>query len=199
MRNSAAQLTAQLTVAVVRQAAFGLIVLLAAMPLLNALHARFGLGAPPASAVLLMGGSVLACFVGAALIGVLCGLDLKAGRGTRAVVAAAMSVGWSGLVCSVVIPFYGSTIIDHVTEEATTTAFRERGALLDRGGDAVDGVRAGRGGQVARATAGEALDRAEEVGKSGLARLPALSLLFWTLIGPPIGAAFEASRAKRHR
>lgn len=183
--------------AIVRQTIFGVAVLLLAMPLLNSLHAHFGLGPPPASALILIGGSVVTCFVGAGVIGVVCGMDVKAGRGVRAMLAAALSVGWSGLVCSVVIPFYGSTIVDHLTGEATATAFRERGALLGRAQDAYGGVREGRGGQVARETAGEAFDRAKELARSGAARLPAMSLLFWTLIGPPLGAAFEAARARR--
>ncbi len=183
--------------AIVRQSIFGLLALALAMPLLNSLHAKFGLGPPPTSAIVLMGGSVLACFVGAGFIGAFCATGAKASRTASAILAWVLSLGWSLLVCSVVIPFYGSTIVDHLTEEATMTALRERGALVDRAGDAIDGVRAGRGGQVARDTAGEALSRTATLAESGLARLPALSLLFWTLIGPPLGAAFEAAAVRK--
>lgn len=193
MRISAGHFTA----AIVRQTIFGVLVLVLAMPLLNALHARFHLGAPPTSALILIGGSVLACFIGAGLIGVACGAGVQSGRGASAVLAWVLSLGWSLLVCSVVIPFYGSTIVDHMTQEAAATALRERGALLGRAGDAYSGVREGRAGQVARETGGEVLSRGGEMLKKGAERLPALSLLFWTLIGPPLGAAFEAARVRK--
>lgn len=188
---------AQLTTAIVRQTIFGVLVLALALPLVNALHARFGLGSPPASALILMGGSVLACFIGAGIIGAICGSGVKAGRGPGALLASVLSLGWSLLVCSIVIPFYGSMIVDHITQDAAMTALRERGALFDRAKDAYGGVREGRGGEVARSTAGEAVSRSVEMAKKGAARLPAMSLLFWTLIGPPLGAAFEAARARR--
>jgi hypothetical protein len=84
-----------------------------------------------------------------------------------------------------------------MTQEVAVTALRERGDLVGRAGEAYSGVREGRGGQVARETAGAAIDQAKNLALRGAARLPAMSLLFWTLIGPPLGAAFEASRARR--
>ena len=193
MRTSAAQFTT----AIVRQAIFGVLVLLLALPLVNAMHARFDLGSPPTSALVIIGGAVLACFIGAGLIGAFCGGGVKAGRGPGALLAAALSFGWSLVVCSVVIPFYASSIVDHLAQDAAMTAVRERGQLFDRARDAVGGVREGRGGEVARSTGGEAVSKSLELAKKGAARLPALSLLFWTLIGPPMGAAFEAARARR--
>ena len=196
MRTTANQLTA----AIARQTIFGVLVLFLAIPLLNVLHnalrERFGLGPPPASALIMMGVSVLVCFIGAGLIGVLCGGAMR-GRGVAALVAALGALVWSGLVCSLVVPMYASSIAEGAATEAALSGVSDPRALYGRARDAVGGVREGRAEDVARNTASEFVGRGRDAALRAAARVPAVSLLLWTLIGPPLGAAFEAAKARR--
>jgi hypothetical protein len=186
-------------VAIIRQSIFGVLCLALALPLLNALHNRFGLGAPPTSALVLIGAAVLICFTGGGIIGVFAGGGARAAKHSISALPIAVfgALIWSILVCSATVPFYGSMIVDHLTHEVTSTAFRERGQIIDRTRQGIEDVRGGRSGELASRTAGQAWRKSKDLASSGAAQLPALSLLLWTLIGPPIGAAFEARRAMR--
>lgn len=192
MRNSAPLFLA----AILRQTVFGVICLVIALPLLNALHNRFNLGSPPISAIIVIGVAVLICFIGGGIIGVLSG---DASRRSAAAIPIALvgALVWSAIVCSIAVPTYGGMIVDHIAQDAAGTAFRERGQIIDRTRQGIADVRGGRSGELASRTLNEGLEKSKELALAGAARLPALSLLLWTLIGPPIGAAFEARRAMR--
>lgn len=184
-----------LSVAIARQLFVGMLIVVVSLPLLWALHGAFGLGNPPLSGVLLLGGSVVAAFAGGGVIGYLLGAG---GRNTGSVPLAALcGLLWGGSVCALAVPFYGQMIVEHLMHEGTSLAWRERGRVVERAGDAAREVRAGRARQAAEKTAGEAWTTAKNMALSGAARLPALSLLVWALLGPALGAAWECRRAAR--
>jgi hypothetical protein len=92
---------------------------------------------------------------------------------------------------------YITSIAESAATDAASWNRDAAGAVYSRARDAIGGVREGRAGDVASNTVSEVGNRGKEALLRGAARLPALSLLLWTLIGPPLGAAFEASKARR--
>jgi hypothetical protein len=187
--------------AVIRQFVFGLVVLALALPLLRWLHDRFNLGPPPTSAVVIIGAAVLICFVGGGVIGALCGSAGSRGKGISTPLAVVFALGWSLLVCAGAVPYYATSLLESAAKDVAGAALRERGALYGSAKETVGGVRDGRAREAAekaaRDTAGLAWDATKKAAVDKFAHVPALSLLLWTLVGPPIGAAFESAKAKR--
>ena len=184
--------------AIIRQALFGLLSVLVSLPILNALHHAFGLGAPPRGGVVLLGLSVLFAWASGGALGAFVG---EAGRRNSSwnatFVAALAGLLWGGVLCAFVAPLYAQSVLDdvtrHVATQAAATALDEKDRLLERARD----VRAGK----TRAVAGEAFSKAKtsalEVARSGASRLPAFALLFWVLLGPAIAASMESRKAAR--
>jgi hypothetical protein len=183
--------------ALFRQTIFGILVVALSLPLVRVLHERFSLGPPPASVLVLMGLAVMSTFWGAGAIGALWGAGNRRGSMGAPILAALLSLGLSLLVCGVVVPTYGGMVADHLLQEGATGVLRDRGRLLGQARESYDDVRSGRSREITRDLSGEALNRGKSLVRSGAARLPALSLLLWTLVLPPLGAAFEARRASR--
>lgn len=122
------------TFAVVRQTLCGLLAVLVSLPVLFALHRAFGLGSPPISGLLLLGGAVVLAFASAGLLGAMLG----AARGTAGV-AGLLGLGLGALLCFAVAPFYGSIVLDGVTRDATSMVWAERGRVTDAARNAVSG------------------------------------------------------------
>ena len=184
-----------LSVAITRQLFFGLFAVVVSLPLLWSLHRTLGLSEPPLGAVLLLGGSVLAAFLGGAVIGHLLGAVRR--HAGDVPLAALCGLLWGGCVCAFVLPAYGSLVVDNLTHESALVAVRERGRILERAGEATRDVRAGRAHEAASKAAREAWATAKGVALSGAAPLPALSLLLWAFFGPALGAAWECRRSAR--
>lgn len=213
--------------AAARQGLFGLLAVVVSLPLLFALHGAWGLGAPPASGLLLLGGAVVLAFAGGGIIGAVVGASRSS-----AGLAALFGCGLGLLLCVAVAPLYSTLVIDGLRRDATDAVLGTRGGLEGTARDAAvqgasETVRAAREGRVrerlaalqqqareamtpeARAAAAQrarelasqfaATGKTRGIGlfKAGVARLSAFALLLWALVGPPFCAARECRRVRR--
>ncbi|MBV9851300.1 MAG: hypothetical protein JO250_16645 [Armatimonadetes bacterium] len=167
--------------AAVRQALVGVVVVVASVPLLMGLCRALELEAPPVEGVALLGGSVLLGFAGGGVIGALLGGLAGSGPLGRVRLAAALAgLVWGGLLCSVALPLYTDSVMDDVTDAGTEQAIARVGPVLERPSGAAD----------------QAVDAGEKLAMAAAARLPALALLGWTLLGPAVVAPLEVRRRK---
>lgn len=183
---------------VIHQTIFGLVSVLVSLPILNALHGSLGLGTPPRGGVTLLGFAILFAWASGGALGALIGESGRRARGLNTSFLAGLAgLLWGVVLCAFVAPLYAQSVVDDVTRQVATqtasTAFRERGRLLDRARD----VRAGKGGAVASEAFSSAKKSALEIARSGAARLPSLAMLFWVLLGPAIAASIESRKAAR--
>jgi hypothetical protein len=213
-------------VAALRQAFVGSILVVLSLPLLWMFSRAIGLGAPPVGGVLLLGGSAIAAwgaggFVGATLGGGVGGLR----RGNAALVAVLGGLILGAVLCSVVAPFYAQSVLEGVAHDAASDVWRRRDELLTRAREAVataaqEGTRnpsrsrkaaqdaenlkqqaerlSTQARESAATTATGALTTAKGLALRAAARLSAMTLLVWTLLGPAIAAFLEARRAARY-
>ncbi|RYG56138.1 hypothetical protein EON80_29725, partial [bacterium] len=100
----------------------GLVAVVVSLPLLLLVHRSLGLGNPPVSGLLLLGGTVVVCFALAAAIGA----SLGAARG-NALVAALLGLVLGVAACFLVAPFYAGLVVEGLTRDATGLVLNERG------------------------------------------------------------------------
>jgi hypothetical protein len=188
----------------VRQAFITLLVVGISLPPLYALHGYFGWNSPPLWGLVLLGGTLLLAFAGAAFIGILIGQSnsvLRGHRGKKIAVAAIASLLWGAILISAAVPFYTSIVLDQLSHSGTSLIWNEREKLWTRGHQTWQQWRAGKGEaaaeEAARKTAHEALEKSKTLAQDGLATLPALSILLWAIIGTPLIGAWECRRATR--
>lgn len=181
--------------------AAGLLAVLVSLPVLNGLHGLARLGPPPASGVLLLGASVVLAFALGGLIGAL--VASAAGRRYRsagcgpAALAALAGLALGGLICSVTLPMYTSSVVDALTREGAQAVYAQRRGALDAAKDAAGTVLRERRLPDAPDLPGAgqtAVNEALRLARNGAARLPALVLLGWILLGPALAAGVEARR-----
>lgn len=168
---------------VVLWALAGALVVAASLPILGALSGAVGLGPPPVGGVFLLGTTVVLGWASGALVGALIGRGSgrRAGCGALAAAAAAGLV-LGGVLCALVLPLYTQSVVDGLAREsARLAAAQGRTVLRDR--------------RLPPTSA--AVEAAQQLARNGAARLPALSLLGWALVGPALAAGIEARRAAR--
>lgn len=213
--------------AIVRQTVFGILLVLISLPFLWILHRTFGLGSPPFSGLLTLGGAVVLAFAGAGAIGA----SVGASHG-NSLLAGVLSLLLGGAISASAAPLYAGLIADALTHDAAGMVWAERdrltggahNALTSRAGETFDAARQGRlRDQIAKlqseakgATSSGARDSAlqkikatglelanlgrekgGQVFKNGVARSSAFALLMWTILGAPLAGIFEAQRARR--
>lgn len=216
-------MTRTLTVA----ALSGLAVIALSLPILFLVHRAFQLGNPPIDGVIVLGSSVILCFVLAAAIGTVLGNSQ-----TNSLLAALLGLALGSTTCFVVAPIYAGMVVDGVTRDATGMIWSERdsiesaarGITSTHGAQTWNAVREGRlqeqlaqyrkqaeeantpeGRAAASQKATELATQAALIGKTkaiallkaGVARALAFTLLLWALLGSPIVAAVSCSKAKR--
>ncbi|RYX83896.1 hypothetical protein EON83_12200 [bacterium] len=206
---------------------YGLVAVVVSLPVLFWAHSSLGLGNPPVTGLLLLGGTVVISFALAGAIGA----SMGRARG-NAFVAALLGLIVGGAACFIVAPFYGGLVVEGVSRDATGLVLSERGRIEDavrgaattRGKEAFDSAREGRlqeqlsdyqkqakeattpqarslAAQRARELATQLASQGKTKGvaliKSGAARTSAFALLLWALVGPPFVAALSCRQAKR--
>lgn len=183
----------------IRQTLLAFLLTALSFPLVQAVHRRFGLGEPPLWGLILLGGTLLLGFAGAAGIGIFIGQSNAFGYRTRrkTLMAALLASLWSLLLLGAAVPFYASTVVERLTNSGTSLIWQERDQLWTRGRDAWQQFNKGNGEQVARQAAEETLDKSKSLAYTGLAALPALGILAWLVIGTPLIGAWECRRAAR--
>ncbi|BCM91193.1 hypothetical protein IAD21_03057 [Abditibacteriota bacterium] len=216
-----------LTPAITRGLLIGLLLVLMSLPGLFALHGALGLGSPPITGLLLLGGAVALALVGANIAGVLMGESRQ-----KPVLAALVGFGIGVVVCTAAAPFYGGMVMDGLTHDAMGMAWNEREHIVqgarnaassgafNSASDTLSAVREGRlreelgklqeqahsattpqarqnATAQAKVIAAQLAPRGIELLKLSAARVSAFALLLWAIIAPPFGAAFECRRAAR--
>jgi len=179
----------------VRAAIAGLVAVLVSLPGLFWLHSHFGLGAPPLNGLVTLGASVIVACIGAALLG--WGLAQLMGRRASGTLAALAGFVWGVTLCFSAASFYGGLLADEISRDATETALTNRDKIADSALETLDQARSGHASKAAEVAGTQFSDGAEEVVLRGGAKLPAMSLLVWALLCPPLLAAWECRRARR--
>jgi hypothetical protein len=210
-------------VATLRQAVIGSVLVALSLPLLWMFSRAVGLGTPPLSGVILLGGSAVASWAAGGFIGASLG---QGARGLRAggapIIAALCGLVLGGVVCSAVAPFYAQTVVEGLARDAANDVFERRNEVLARARAATAKVAQEAARNPARArdavrdsenlkqqaarlstqareatenTATSALSTAKQLAFRAAARLPAMTLLIWALLGPAIAGFIEARRA----
>ncbi len=172
-----------------------LLAVLVSLPLLFWLHARFELGAPPIKGIVVLTLGVMSACIGASLLG--WGIARLMGRHASGVLAALVGFVWGVTITFSVAPLYGGMIIDEATHEATMTALANRDRIAQSALETLDQARAGHASKAVENAAFKFKDGAVDVAIRGAAKLPAMSLLSWALLMPPLLGAFECRRARR--
>ena len=165
----------------VRQTMFGLVLVVLSLLVLGLVQGAIGLGAPPRGGVLLVGASVVFACVSGGVLGTTIGAAARDRRFNGGMVIALLAgLAWGSVLCTMVAPLYLESALDAVVRQGAGELLRERRALLNRD----TGLR-------------YAVEAAKTLAWSGAGRLPILSLLIWTLLGPAIAGGFEARWARR--
>jgi hypothetical protein len=174
-----------MTWAAARQALLGLLVVTLSLPPLFALSRALGVGTPPRGGLAILGGSVVLGFAGGGFVGALAsGLGLPTERRAawrRLRVAASLAgLVWGIALCGLALPLYLDGVVDDATDAGTEAAIHRIDPILDHPAGALD----------------QAWAVAGELAQAGAARLPALTLLGWTLLGPVLAAPLETRRTR---
>lgn len=208
-----------------RQAAIGLVLVALSLPLLWMFSRAVGLGAPPLGGVILLGGSAIAAWAAGGFLGAVLGSGARGVRaGGAPIIAALAGLVLGGVMCFAVAPFYAQSVVEGVTREAATDVWKRRDELLARARQATTKAAQDAARNPARAresardaenlkaqaerlstqvrktasnTASGALSATKKLALSAAARLPAMTLLIWALLGPAIAGFLEARRAAR--
>jgi hypothetical protein len=212
-----------LIVSMLRQAAIGLVLVLLSLPLLWMFSRVVGLGTPPLSGVLLLGASAVAAWAAGGFLGATLGSGARGLKVSGTPVVAALSgLVLGGVVCFTVAPFYAQSVVEGVASDAATDVFHKRDEILARARSAATkaaqesarnparaqkAVRdaenlkrqaahlSAQAREAAGSTATAAFSSAKQLALRAAARLPAMTLLIWTLLGPAIAGFLEARRA----
>ncbi|RYX83014.1 hypothetical protein EON83_16575 [bacterium] len=205
----------------------GLLLVLISLPGLFALHRILGLGNPPATGLILLGGTVALSLVAANMAGI-----YLAKSRTSPFLAALLGLAIGIGSCVIAAPFYGGIVMDGLTNDAMGMAWNERDKIIDGAKGAMSSdtmnsasktfsaMREGRlreelsrlqekasnattpqarqsAAAQAKIVAAQLAPRGIELLKLSAARLSAFALLLWAILAPPIGAAVECRRAQR--
>lgn len=164
-----------------RQTVLGLALVLLSLPLLALAQRAIGLGSLPGSGVILIGASVVFACVSGGLVGMTIGAAARARRFPGGLLLALLAgLVWGGLLSAAVAPFYLESALEALAREGAGQLLRDRRALLNR----ETGLR-------------YILEAGKTLAWSGAGRLPVMSLLIWTLVGPAIAGGIEARGARR--
>ncbi len=166
---------------IVRQTVFGLVVLVPSLLVLGAVQRVIGLGAPPASGVLLVGSSVIFACASGGVLGMTIGTAARTRRlNAGPLLALLAGLGWGCVLCGTIAPLYIEYALEATLREGVGQVVRERDMLLNR-----------------ESRVPYAVDAVKTLALRGSGRLPVLSLLVWAVLGPSVAGGLEARRALR--
>lgn len=175
-----------------RALVLGLVAVGLSLPLVFSLHSHFDLGAPPLNGLWTLGIGVVGAFVGAAMLGVWAATFRAPG-----VVAAVFGLVWGVALAFWLGSFYTRLVLREATPRAVSRTELNRERIASARHETPEQARAGHASREAARAGVEFSDDAHAGAIKGAARLPALGLLGWVLLVPPLLCAFECRRAKR--
>jgi len=179
----------------VRAAIVSLVAVLVSLPLLFWIHGHFELGKPPINGIVMLSLGVMGACMGASFLG--WGLGRLMRRRASGTLAALGGFVWGVAITFSVASFYGGMIADEATRGAAMAAVANRDRITQSALETLDQARAGHASKAAENAGYKFRDGAVDVAISGAAKLPAMSLLAWALLAPPLLSAFECRRARR--
>ncbi len=179
----------------VRAAIVALLAILVSLPLLFWLHSHFQLGKPPLNGIVVLSLGVMAACMGAALLG--WGLARLGGKRASGTLAALAGFVWGVALTFSLASFYGGMIAEDATRDAAVTALANRDRIAQTASETIEQARSGHASKAAVDGALKFGDGAKDVAIRGAAKLPAMGLLVWALLAPPLLSAFECRRARR--
>lgn len=190
-------LTRSLLGVVIRGVGWSALAIALSLPVVRLIHDHFDLGVPPLNGVVILSFGVVAAFLGAGIGGAMLGLFAKQTRGPLSLLAAFGGLMWGLATVLWLVPTYGGMVVDDIASSGASIVWRDRNDLIPRGKSAVEAFQKGQREQAARTALSPYADEAKAVAIKGVAKLPALSILGWALIGPPLLAAWECRGARR--
>ncbi len=178
-----------------RAALLGTIAIGICFPIIFALHSHFELGEPPSNGLWALGVGVIGAFVGAVCLGLL----ISSWRGGRAsgTLAALGGFVWGVMLALWLSSFYGGLVSKTALHHAQVLSQQNRERISQSPGETIEQANAGHASRDAALAGLEFSDDARQATIQSSARLPALTLLVWVVLVPPLLSAFECRR-RRH-
>lgn len=192
-------LTGSLLGVLLRGVGWSALAVAVSLPVVRLIHDHFGLGVPPFNGVVILSFGVVAAFLGAGIGGALLGIFAKQTRAPISLLAAFGGLIWGLATVMWLVPTYGGIVVDDIASSGASIVWRDRNDLIPRGKSAIEAFQKGQREQATRTALQPYADDVKNVAIQSAAKLPALSILGWALIGPPLLAAWECRGARRRR
>ncbi|RYX84750.1 hypothetical protein EON83_08950 [bacterium] len=177
-----------------RAALLGVLAIGICFPIIFAMHSHFELGEPPLNGLWALGVGVVGAFVGAVFLGLVVG----SWHGERAsgTIAAFGGFMWGVVLALWLSSFYGGIVSKEALHHARILSRQNQTRIAQAPGETIEQSRAGHASRDAALAGLEFSDDARDATIQGSARLPALSLLIWVVLIPPLLSAFECRRTR---
>lgn len=168
-----------------------------AVPLIGAVHKALHLSTPPFNGVVLLGIGIIICFVGAAVIGAVCGSFSERNPASMKSVAAFLALGWSLATALWMLPTYAGLVVDDLTRQSAVIVINERGSIVPGARSAVESFKDGTINEETQKNGAKILSHSKDLAIEGVSRLPAILIFGFALIGAPLVGFWECRRVQR--
>jgi hypothetical protein len=168
-----------------------------ALPLIRTVHSLFNLENPPFNGLVLLGCGIIICFMGAAIIGAICGSFSVRNNGSIKWLAAFLGLSWSLATALWMLPTYAGMVIDDLARQSAVVVLNERGSIVPGTKSAVEAFQTGKLNEETRKNGVKIFSHSKEIALQGVSRLPAILMFGFALIGTPLVAFWECRRVLR--
>jgi len=171
--------------------------LILAIPLIKAVHHVFHLENPPFNGLVLLSFGIVICFLGAAIIGMICGSFSERNPASMKALAAFLGLAWSLTMALWMFPTYAGMVVDDLTRQSAVIVFNERENLIPGTKSAIQAYQDGKMNDVTRENGRKILEHSGTLAVRGLSGLPAILMFGFALFGAPLVGFWECRRAQR--
>ncbi|BCM92969.1 hypothetical protein IAD21_04853 [Abditibacteriota bacterium] len=177
-----------------RAALLALLAIGISFPIIFWLQSHLELGSPPSNGLWALGVGVVGAFVGAVLLGLVIG-SWRGGRPSGTIAALGGFV-WGVALTLWLSSFYGGLVSQEAVRQSRSLAEQSHERLAQSPGETIEQSRAGHASRDAALAGLDFSNDARNATVQSSARLPALTLLIWVILIPPLLSAFECRRTR---
>jgi hypothetical protein len=168
-----------------------------AIPLIRGIHSLFNLSNPPFNGLVLLGCGILICFLGAAIIGTICGSFSERNTTSIKWLATFLGLGWTLATAFWMLPTYAGMVVDDLTRQSAIIVINERGSIVPGTMSAVEAFKHGKINDETRKNGTKILYHSKDLTIQGVSRIPAILMFGFAIIGAPLVAFWECRRVLR--
>lgn len=172
------------------------LVLLVSLPMVNFIHRHFGLGAAPFNGLFLMFFALITAFVGAAMVGALSGIYTPSHKSFTPWVTLGGLV-WGFGVLLWFVPCYAGMVADDIVRSSATYVLHNRNDIVPRAQSAIEAFQQGQTDKTKKVFMDSAAASASAIGMRTASQVPALLVLSWAILVPPLLAVWEYRLARQ--